>query len=72
MNRLPRSIPVEANTRKGFPTSVTCSTVKRRTGGDATLETWDGMVHVRQLFFLGVFPESREAIDKVGEWVKKL
>ena len=41
-------------------------------GGDATLETWDGMVHVWQLFFLDVFPESREAIDKVGEWVKKL
>ena len=41
-------------------------------GGDATLQTWDGMVHVWQLLFLGVFPESREAIDKVGEWVKKL
>jgi epsilon-lactone hydrolase len=41
-------------------------------GGDATLETWDGMVHVWQLFFLGVFPESQEAIDRVGEWVKKL
>ncbi len=41
-------------------------------GGDATLETWDGMVHVWQLFFLGEFPESQEAIDKVGEWVKKL
>jgi len=33
MNRLPRSIPVEANTRNRFLTSVTCSTVKRRTCG---------------------------------------
>ncbi|MFZ0926982.1 MAG: alpha/beta hydrolase [Syntrophobacteraceae bacterium] len=41
-------------------------------GGEATLQTWDGMVHVWQLFFFGVFPESREAIDKVGEWVKGL
>jgi len=41
-------------------------------GGDATMETWDCMVHVWQLFFLGVFPEAQEAIDKVGEWVKKL
>jgi len=41
-------------------------------GGDATLQTWDGMVHVWQLFLLGVSPEAREAIDKVGEWVRKL
>jgi len=39
--------------------------------GEATLQTWDGMVHVWQLFFFGAFPESREAIDKVGEWVKR-
>jgi acetyl esterase/lipase len=41
-------------------------------GVDATLQTWDGMIHVWQLFGLGVFPEAQEAIDKVGEWVKKL
>jgi epsilon-lactone hydrolase len=41
-------------------------------GGDATFQTWDGMVHVWQLFFLGVFPEAQDAIDKAGEWVKKL
>jgi acetyl esterase/lipase len=41
-------------------------------GGEATLQTWDGMVHVWQLFFIDAFPESREAIDKIGEWVKKL
>jgi acetyl esterase/lipase len=41
-------------------------------GVDAILQTWDGMIHVWQLFGLGVFPEAQEAIDKVGEWVKKL
>ena len=41
-------------------------------GVDATLQTWDGMIHVWQYFGLGVLPEAQEAIDKVGEWVKKL
>jgi monoterpene epsilon-lactone hydrolase len=41
-------------------------------GVDATLQTWDGMIHVWQLFGLGLFPEAQEAIEKVGEWVKKL
>jgi acetyl esterase/lipase len=41
-------------------------------GVNATLQTWDGMIHVWQLFGLGVFPEAQEAIDNVGEWVKKL
>jgi acetyl esterase/lipase len=41
-------------------------------GVNATLQTWDGMIHVWQLFGLGVFPEAQEAIDKVGEWVEKL
>ena len=41
-------------------------------GVDAILQTWDGMIHVWQYFGLGVLPEAQEAIDKVGEWVKKL
>jgi len=44
----------------------------KATGVDATLQTWDGMIHAWQLFGLGVFPEAQEAIEKVGEWVKKL
>ena len=38
MNRLPGSVPVEANTRKGFHTCVTCSTVIRSTYGSEALE----------------------------------
>ncbi len=41
-------------------------------GVDATLQTWDGMIHVWQLFGLGVLPEAQEAIDKVGDWVESL
>jgi acetyl esterase/lipase len=41
-------------------------------GGDVTFQTWDGMVHDFQLVFLGFFPEAQEAIDKIGEWVRKL
>ncbi len=41
-------------------------------GVNATLQTWDGMVHVWQQLFLGKFPEADEAINKVGEWVEKL
>lgn len=37
MSRMPRSIPDEANTRKGFPTCVSCSTVKCRTCGKEIL-----------------------------------
>ncbi len=39
-------------------------------GVDATLQTWDGMIHVWQYFGLGVLPEAQEAIEKVGQWVK--
>jgi len=38
MNRLPRSMPVEAKTGKGFLTCVTCSTVKLGTRGG--LKRW--------------------------------
>jgi acetyl esterase/lipase len=44
----------------------------KASGVDATLETWEGMIHVWQLFGLGLFPEAQEAIDRIGEWVKKL
>ncbi|MFX1258373.1 MAG: alpha/beta hydrolase [Promethearchaeota archaeon] len=38
-------------------------------GVDATLQTWDDMMHVFQAFGL---PESREAINKISKFVKKL
>ena len=41
-------------------------------GVNATLQTWDGMIHVCQLYMLGELPEAREAIDRIGEWVQNL
>lgn len=39
-------------------------------GVDVTLEVWDDMVHVFQAFAL-LLPEAREAIARIGEFVRK-
>jgi monoterpene epsilon-lactone hydrolase len=41
-------------------------------GVNATLQTWDNMVHVFQAFGLHDFPEAKEAIDKITKFVQKL
>ncbi|WXG39398.1 MAG: alpha/beta hydrolase [Candidatus Freyarchaeum deiterrae] len=41
-------------------------------GVKATLQTWDNMVHVFQQFGLHDLPESKEAIDKIVEFIKNL
>lgn len=42
----------------------------RKAGVDVTLDTWDDMIHVFQAF--GTFlPEARQAIDRIGEFVKR-
>lgn len=41
-------------------------------GVDATLETWDDMMHVWHAFGLHYLTESKEAIAKIGEFIKKL
>ncbi|HXQ20673.1 MAG TPA: alpha/beta hydrolase [Candidatus Acidoferrales bacterium] len=42
----------------------------RKAGVDVTLDTWDDMIHVFQAF--GTFlPEARQAIDRIGEFVKQ-
>jgi monoterpene epsilon-lactone hydrolase len=41
-------------------------------GVDVTLETWDDMVHVLHAFGLHDLTESKEAIAKIGEFVKRL
>jgi epsilon-lactone hydrolase len=38
-------------------------------GVDVTLEVWDEMIHVFQIF-AGMLSEGQEAIDKIGAWVK--
>jgi monoterpene epsilon-lactone hydrolase len=41
-------------------------------GVNATLQTWDNMVHVFQGFGLHDLPEAKEAIDKITKFVQKL
>jgi acetyl esterase/lipase len=42
----------------------------RATGGDVEIEIWPGMWHVFQVFVHQV-PESRQAVRKLGEYVRK-
>jgi monoterpene epsilon-lactone hydrolase len=41
-------------------------------GVDATLQVWDDMPHVFQSFGLNILPESKEAIEEIKNFVKKV
>ena len=41
-------------------------------GVDITLQEWDGMMHVWQVYGLFELPESEEAIKKIGQFVQDL
>ena len=43
----------------------------RATGGTADVDVWPGMWHVFQAFLL-VVPESREAIDRLGAYIRSI
>jgi acetyl esterase/lipase len=42
----------------------------RSAGVDVTLEPWDDMIHVWQIF-AAMLPEGQQAIDRIGEFVRK-
>ena len=42
----------------------------KKAGVDITLDVWDGMIHVFQIF-AGAAPEGKEAIQKMGDFAKK-
>jgi len=42
----------------------------KKAGVDITLDVWDDMIHVFQIF-AGVAPEAKEAIQKMGEFARK-
>ena len=42
-----------------------------RAGVDVTLEPWDEMIHVWHAF-APLLPESQQAIDRIGEYVRKI
>jgi acetyl esterase/lipase len=39
-------------------------------GVDVTLDVWDDMIHVWQLFAF-MLPEAQQAIDRIGEWTQE-
>jgi len=39
-------------------------------GVDATLESWEEMIHVWHMF-AAILPEGQQAIDRIGEFVRK-
>ena len=39
-------------------------------GVDVTIEVFDEMIHVFQIF-AATLPEAQQAIDKIGAWVKQ-
>lgn len=41
-------------------------------GMDVTLQEWDEKILVWQNFGINVLPESKEAMDKIGVFIKKL
>lgn len=41
-----------------------------KAGVDTTIHVWDGMWHVFQSFAV-IIPEARDAIDEIGEFLKK-
>ncbi|MFQ5699856.1 MAG: alpha/beta hydrolase [Myxococcota bacterium] len=43
----------------------------RKAGVDLTLDVWDGLIHVWQMFGAMGVPESDQAIEKIGEFVRK-
>ena len=40
-------------------------------GVDVTLEIWPGMVHVWHIF-AAMLPEGQQAIDRAGEWMRRV
>ncbi|MBI2914121.1 MAG: alpha/beta hydrolase [Chloroflexi bacterium] len=42
----------------------------REAGVDVTLEPWDDMIHVWQIF-AAMLPEAQQAIDRIGEFVRR-
>ncbi len=50
--------------------SVRLDARARAAGVDSTLEVWDDMIHVWHIF-AGMLPEGQQAIQRIGEFVKK-
>jgi len=69
-----RGIPpllIQVGTRELLLDDSTRVAAKAKADGvDVTLEAWDGLIHVWQLFGPGV-PESEQAVARIGEFTRK-
>lgn len=54
-----------------YPESAKFAELAEKAGVDVTLQTWDDTFHVFQLFLLHDFPEAKEAINMIGDFVKE-
>jgi acetyl esterase/lipase len=62
---------IQVGTREILLDDSTRVAVKAKAEGvDVTLETWDGLIHVWQLFGPDV-PESEQAVARIGEFARK-
>jgi acetyl esterase/lipase len=50
--------------------SVRIADCAKRAGVDVTLEQWDEMIHVFQIF-AAMLPEAQEAIEKIGAFLRQ-
>jgi acetyl esterase/lipase len=50
--------------------SVRLAERAKAAGVDVPLEVWDDMIHVWH-FFAAMLPEGQQAIDRIGEFVRK-
>ena len=53
-----------------YDDSARLATRARAAGVDVTLDAWDDMIHVWQIF-APMLPEGQQAIDAIGDWVRK-
>jgi acetyl esterase/lipase len=81
--RTPLATPLYADLRELPPLLIQVGTAEtllddstrlaeraKSAGVDVALEVWDDMFHVWQ-FFAGMLPEGQQAIDRIGEFIRK-
>ena len=62
---------IQVGTAEALLDDATRVAEKASTAGvDVTLEPWDDMIHVWQIF-ASQLPEAREAIDRIGDFIRK-
>ncbi|MGH7819270.1 MAG: alpha/beta hydrolase, partial [Candidatus Binatia bacterium] len=53
-----------------YDDSVRLAERARKAGVEVTLDCWEEMIHVWQIF-APILPEGRQAIEKIGEFIRR-